>query len=406
MKIEVIKFGGTSVADASKIRHVAGIIEEKVQKNIKTIVVVSAMGESTDQLLALANEVSKDPNPRELDVLLSTGEIVTSTLLSMQLNTISIPTISLTGIQAGIRTDDAYGRARIADINTTRIIKELDKKDVVVIAGFQGFSDEQDVTTLGRGGSDTTAVALAVALKANNCEIYTDVSGVFTADPRLCIKAKPLSHIGYEEMLEMATKGAKVIHSRAVEVAAINLMPLKVKNTFDQKQKGTIIQSESNMENINKVRGIAHQSQIGKITIKGVPDKPGIASSVFQPLAEANIPVDTIVQNSSSENLTDLTFTVASEDLDKASKVSEKTVKSIGAKSLDSTNEVGSVSIIGTGMTSSPGYAATMFETLFAKKVNIEIISTSEIRITCVVNKESVETAINALHDAFKLDVE
>ena len=197
MKIEVIKFGGTSVADASKIRHVAGIIEEKVQKNIKTIVVVSAMGESTDQLLALANEVSKDPNPRELDVLLSTGEIVTSTLLSMQLNTISIPTISLTGIQAGIRTDDAYGRARIADINTTRIIKELDKKDVVVIAGFQGFSDEQDVTTLGRGGSDTTAVALAVALKANNCEIYTDVSGVFTADPRLCKKAKPLSNIGY-----------------------------------------------------------------------------------------------------------------------------------------------------------------------------------------------------------------
>tara|TARA_Y100001970_G_scaffold210527_1_gene256839 strand:+ start:8748 stop:9968 length:1221 start_codon:yes stop_codon:yes gene_type:complete len=406
MKIEVIKFGGTSVADANKIKHVSNIIKEKVQNNTKLVVVVSAMGGSTDKLIALAHEFSIEPNPRELDVLLSTGEIVTSTLLSMQLNTVSIPSISLTGIQAGIRTDDAYGRARISEINTGRITKELESKDVVVIAGFQGFSDEQDVTTLGRGGSDTTAVALAVALKANNCQIYTDVSGVFTADPRLCGKARPLNQIGYEEMLEMATTGAKVIHSRAVEVAAINQMPLIVKNTFEETQKGTIIQSESNMENINKVRGIAHQNQVGKITIKGVPDKPGIASSVFQPLANANIPVDTIVQNSSSDNLTDLTFTVASEDLSEAIKVSEKTVKTIGASSLDSTNEVGSVSIIGTGMTSSPGYAARMFDTLYSKKVNIEIISTSEIRITCVVQKDSVKTAVTALHDAFELDVE
>ena len=368
MEIEVIKFGGTSVADANKIKHVSNIIKEKVQNNTKLVVVVSAMGGSTDKLIALAHEFSTEPNPRELDVLLSTGEIVTSTLLSMQLNTVSIPSISLTGIQAGIRTDDAYGRARISEINTGRITKELESKDVVVIAGFQGFSDEQDVTTLGRGGSDTTAVALAVALKANNCQIYTDVSGVFTADPRLCGKARPLNQIGYEEMLEMATTGAKVIHSRAVEVAAINQMPLIVKNTFEEMQKGTIIQSESNMENINKVRGIAHQNQVGKITIKGVPDKPGIASSVFQPLANANIPVDTIVQNSSSDNLTDLTFTVASEDLSEAIKVSEKTVKTIGASSLDSTNEVGSVSIIGTGMTSSPGYAARMFDTLYSKK--------------------------------------
>ena len=406
MKIEVIKFGGSSVADANKIKHVSSIIKEKVHKNTKIVVVVSAMGGSTDKLITLANKVSKEPNPRELDVLLSTGEIVTSTLLSMQLNTISIPSISLTGIQAGIRTDDAYGRARISEINTSRIMKELKNKEVVVIAGFQGFSDEQDVTTLGRGGSDTTAVALAVALQTNICEIYTDVSGVYTADPRLCNKARPLSQIGYEEMLEMATTGARVIHSRAVEVAAINEMPLIVKSTFELSQKGTIIQSESNMENINKVRGIAHQTQVGKITIKGVPDKPGIASSVFQPLAEANIPVDTIVQNSSSENLTDLTFTVASEDFKKAIDVSTKTVKSIGASALDFTDEVGSVSIIGTGMTSSPGYAAQMFDTLFTKKVNIEIISTSEIRITCVVNKDSVKTAVNALHDAFKLDVE
>ncbi|MBR74707.1 MAG: aspartate kinase [Dehalococcoidaceae bacterium] len=406
MKIEVVKFGGSSVADANKIKHVSNIIKEKVQNNTKLVVVVSAMGGSTDKLIALAHEFSTEPNPRELDVLLSTGEIVTSTLLSMQLNTVSIPSISLTGIQAGIRTDDAYGRARISEINTGRITKELESKDVVVIAGFQGFSDEQDVTTLGRGGSDTTAVALAVALKANNCQIYTDVSGVFTADPRLCGKARPLNQIGYEEMLEMATTGAKVIHSRAVEVAAINQMPLIVKNTFEEMQKGTIIQSESNMENINKVRGIAHQNQVGKITIKGVPDKPGIASSVFQPLANANIPVDTIVQNSSSDNLTDLTFTVASEDLSEAIKVSEKTVKTIGASSLDSTNEVGSVSIIGTGMTSSPGYAARMFDTLYSKKVNIEIISTSEIRITCVVQKDSVKTAVTALHDAFELDVE
>jgi len=406
MEIKVIKFGGSSVADADKIKHVAAIVKTKVKKKLKVIVVVSAMGESTDALINLANQVSDDPDPRELDVLLSTGEIITSTLLTIELNALKIPSISLNGIQAGIRTDDAYGRARIADINTSRILKEFTDKEVVVVAGFQGFSDEHDVTTLGRGGSDTTAVALAVAVKAKACEIYTDVSGVFTADPKLCKNARPLEQIGYEEMLELATTGARVIHSRAVEVAATNQMPLLVKNTFEHTHRGTIIHSESNMENVNKVRGIAHQNQVGKITIKGVPDKPGIASGVFKPLADANIPVDTIVQNSSSDNLTDLTFTVAKEDLTKAKKVSEKTIGEIGAANIDVTDRVGSVSIVGTGMTSSPGYAATMFDALYNSNVNIEIISTSEIRITCVINKDSVETAINALHDAFKLEVE
>ena len=406
MKIEVIKFGGTSVADASKIKNVAKIINQKTKDKISVIVVVSAMGKSTNNLIDLAKEMSNEPNHREMDVLLSTGEIVTSTLLSMHLNYTGTPAISLTGIQAGIRTDAVYGRAKIAEINGSRIREELKTKKVVVIAGFQGFSDQQDVTTLGRGGSDITAVALAVALKASICEIYTDVSGVYTADPRLCEKAVPLKQIGYEEMLELATTGARVISARAVEVAAINKIPIIVKNTFDNTQPGTIIQSESNMENINKVRGIAHQQQIGKITIKGVPDSPGIASSVFKPLAEANIPVDTIVQNSSSENLTDLTFTVSIDDLEAAKKVSKSIVKNIGAKEIDSTDDVGSVSIVGTGMTSSPGYAATMFEALYDEKVNIEIISTSEIRITCVVKQSNVQIAVKALHDAFKLDVE
>jgi aspartate kinase len=406
MKIEVIKFGGTSVADASKIKNVAKIINQKTKDKISVIVVVSAMGKSTNKLIDLAKEMSNDPNHREMDVLLSTGEIVTSTLLSMHLNYTGTPAISLTGIQAGIRTDSVYGRAKIAEINGSRIREELKTKKVVIIAGFQGFSDQQDVTTLGRGGSDITAVALAVALKASICEIYTDVSGVYTADPRICEKAVPLKQIGYEEMLELATTGARVISARAVEVAAINKISIIVKNTFDNTQPGTIIQSESNMENVNKVRGIAHQQQIGKITIKGVPDSPGIASSVFKPLAEANIPVDTIVQNSSSENLTDLTFTVSIDDLEAAKKVSKSIVKNIGAKEIDSTDDVGSVSIVGTGMTSSPGYAATMFEALYDEKVNIEIISTSEIRITCVVKQSNVQRAVKALHDAFQLDVE
>ena len=406
MKIEVIKFGGTSVADANKIKNVAKIINQKTKNKISVIVVVSAMGKSTNNLIDLAKEMSNEPNHREMDVLLSTGEIVTSTLLSMHLNYTGTPAISLTGIQAGIRTDAVYGRAKIAEINGSRIREELKTKKVVVIAGFQGFSDQQDVTTLGRGGSDTTAVALSVALKASICEIYTDVSGVYTADPRFCKKAVPLKQIGYEEMLELATTGARVISARAVEVAAINKMPIIVKNTFDSAQPGTIIQSESNMENINKVRGIAHQQQVGKITIKGVPDSQGIASSVFRPLADANIPVDTIVQNSSSENLTDLTFTVSIDDLDAAKKVSKSIVKNIGAKELDATDDVGSVSVVGTGMTSSPGYAATMFEALYDEKVNIEIISTSEIRITCVVKQSNVQRAVEALHEAFKLDVE
>ncbi|MDG1990015.1 MAG: aspartate kinase [Dehalococcoidia bacterium] len=406
MNIEVIKFGGSSLADASKIKNVAKIINQKTQNETNVIVVVSAMGNSTDTLISLAKEMSNDPNHREMDVLLSTGEIVTSTLLSMHLNYSGTPSISLTGTQAGIRTDDVYGRAKIAEIDGSRIKEELKTKKVVVIAGFQGFSDKQDVTTLGRGGSDTTAVALAVALKARICEIYTDVSGVYTADPRICQNAIPLKQIGYEEMLELATTGARVISARAVEVAAINNMPIIVKNTFDSKQSGTIIQTESNMENINKVRGIAHQQKVGKITIKGVPDSPGIASSVFRPLAEANIAVDTIVQNSSSDNLTDLTFTVSIEDLVAAEKVSNSIVKNIGAKEIDSADDVGSVSIVGTGMTSSPGYAATMFEALYNKQVNIEIISTSEIRITCVVKQSNVTKAVQALHDAFKLDVE
>ncbi|PZC40836.1 MAG: aspartate kinase [Chloroflexi bacterium] len=404
--ITVIKFGGSSVADADKIKNIAKIIKIKTEARLKAVVIVSAMGRSTNKLIELSKEMSEDPNARELDVLLSTGELVTSTLLSMHLNHLNIKTISLNGIQAGIRTDDKYGRAKIADIDTTRINRELKNNDVVVVAGFQGFSDRNDVTTLGRGGSDTTAVAMAAALKLKNCEIYTDVSGVYTADPRLCERAKPIERIGYEEMLELAITGAKVLHPRSIEVASFNNIDILVKNTFDPKAKGTIIQSESKMENINKVRGIAHQEKIGKITIKGIPDKPGIASSVFKPLSKENIPVDTIVQNSSSNNLTDVTFTVTTEDYQKAKIVAGSMIKKIGASEVTGTDDIGSVSVIGTGMTSTPGYAATMFEALSKENINIEIISTSEIRITCVIKKIRVNDAVNALHNAFKLDIE
>ena len=406
MVLVVKKFGGSSVADARKIRHVGGRIAAEAAAGARVVAVVSAMGNRTDELIALATDVTDDPRPRELDVLLSTGEVVSSTLLSMALHDHGLDAVSLTGQQAGIRTDAVFGRARIAGIDTARIERELEAGRVVIVAGFQGVSESEDldVTTLGRGGSDTTAVALAAALGADACEIYTDVAGIYTADPRICPGARPLVDIGYDEMLELATTGARVMHARAVEVGSLHGVDIRVASTFDEEAPGTLICAEAVMEQSNKVRGIAHQARLGRVTVRGVPDRPGIAARLFTPLAEAGVSVDTIVQNVSTETLTDLTFTVASEDLDRALRTVEEALPDLGAAAVAGDSDVGSVSIVGTGMASSPGYAAAMFETLYRHGVNIELISTSEIRITCVVDADKVPEAVRALHDAFSLD--
>lgn len=404
MVLVVQKYGGSSVADAKRIQQVAGRIASRVESGDRVVAVVSAMDKTTDELIALAQLITSEPRAREMDVLLSTGEMVSSTLLSMALHDLGLDAISLSGAQAGIRTDAVFGRARIAGIDTERIERELSDNRVVIVAGFQGASESFDITTLGRGGSDTTAVALAAALEADRCEIYTDVAGVYTADPRVCSKARPLRGIGYEEMLELATTGARVMHSRAVEIGELYGVAILVASTFDSEAPGTLIHGEMTMEQANKVRGIAHEDDIAKITVRGVPDQPGVAAHLFSPLAEAGISVDTIVQNASVENLTDMTFTVASADLAGAVRVMEDLLPVVEAREVIADADFGSVSIVGTGMTTSPGYAARMFQTLFENGINIELISTSEIRITCIVRASQVGDAVRALHEGFALD--
>lgn len=403
MALVVQKYGGSSVATADHLRRVARKIADRVAAGDQVVATVSAMGDTTDDLIALSKQISTRPRPRELDVLLSTGEMVSATLLTMALHELEQDAISLTGQQAGIRTNPAYGRAKIADIDTTRIQRELAAGRVVIVAGFQGVTPDLDITTLGRGGSDTTAVAVAAALDADSCEIYTDVPGIFTADPRICPSARPLRDIGYEEMLELATSGARVMHARAVEVGLLYNVAILVASTFDTSAPGTIIHRETTMEQANKVRGIAHQDGIAKVTVRGIPDQPGIAANLFEPLSEAGISVDTIVQNASVERLTDLTFTVSDSDLDRAVEI-VRANSTIAAREVIADHNVGAVSVVGTGMSSSPGYAARMFRTLFEHGINIELIATSEIRITCIVEETRLHDAVRALHDAFDLD--
>ncbi|MEE8421691.1 MAG: aspartate kinase [Dehalococcoidia bacterium] len=405
MALVVQKYGGSSVADAERIRSVARRIAARVEAGDRVVAAVSAMGDSTDELIALARDVSRNPHPREMDVLLSTGETRSSALLSMALDDLGRPAVSLSGVQAGIRTDTVYGSARIAGVDTARIERELDAGRVVIVAGFQGISDDSDVTTLGRGASDLTAIALAAGLRADACEIYTDVAGIFSADPRICPSARPLADISYDEMLELATTGAGVMHARAVEVAALNGVEVLVTSSFED-APGTLIHEEAMMEQAEKVRGIAHQEHVAKVTVRGVPDRPGIAADLFEPLAAAAVSVDTIVQNASVENLTDLTFTVERDDVERAVTVVEGLLSAIGASEVVSDAELGSVSIVGTGMATTPGYAARMFRALFDHDINIELISTSEIRITCIVQADQVANAVTALHDAFQLDRE
>ena len=403
MGLIVQKYGGSSVANAEKIKNVARRIAATKSSGNEVVVVVSAMGDTTDELIQLARQVNPRPEERELDVLLSTGEIVSSTLLAMALHSLGCKAVSLSGPQAGIKTDTSYSKARIVHIEPRRIIEELEEGNVVIVAGFQGITKNKDITTLGRGGSDTTAVALAAALKAQICQIYTDVEGVFTADPRLVPDARKLDEIGYEEMLEMATYGANVMHSRAVELGWVYNMPILVASSFSDKS-GTIIHGGIPMEVRNKVRGIAHDLNVAKITVVGVPDQPGIASAIFEPLAKANISVDTIVQNASINKITDLTFTVARDDLDKAMSLVQPIARSIRAKECVGDSTLAKISIIGTGMQNTPGYAAIMFRALSGQGINIQLITTSEIRITCIIGEDRVKDAVNTLHEAFELE--
>jgi len=403
MALVVQKYGGTSVADAESIKNIARRVVDRRNKGDQLVVVVSAMGDTTDELIGLANQVTEKPGERELDALLSTGEMVTSTLVAMAIRSLGCEAISLSGAQAGIKTDANHNRARILDIDPARMLRELEQGKIVIVAGFQGITDDMDITTLGRGGSDTTAVALAASLKAKACEKYTDVEGIYTADPRLEPDARPLREIGYEEMLELAAYGSKVMHPRAIELAGEFNVPILVASSFTDKP-GTLIHREVSMEVRNKVRSIAHDLDVAKIMVVGVPDRPGIAAAIFEALAKANVSVDTIVQNASINNITDLTFTVTKSEMAKAMKVVEPIAKSLGARECVSNARMGKISIIGTGMQNTPGYAARMFSTLSEHGINIQLITTSEIRITCIIDEAQVKDAVRALHRAFQLD--
>jgi len=393
------------VADAGKIKNVARRIAATKNKGNQVVVVVSAMGDTTDDLIKLAYQISDQPDNRELDALVSTGELVSSTLLAMALEAIGCEAISLSGAQAGITTDGAYRQARILKVDSKRVVKELKAGNVVIVAGFQGVTKDKDVTTLGRGASDLSAVALAASLGAKVCERYTDVAGIYTADPRTVPEALPLKEISYEEMLELATYGSKAMQPRAIELGELFSVPILVASSFTD-SPGTLIHGGVSMEVRNKVRSIAHDLDVAKITVVGVPDRPGIAATLFEPLAKANVSVDTIVQNASINNITDLTFTVAKSQLDKAMAVVQPIAKSIGARECVSDSKLGKVSVIGTGMQNTPGYAARMFRVLSEKGINIQLITTSEIRITVIIEESRVIEAVRALHRAFELDTE
>jgi aspartate kinase len=407
VSVVVQKYGGSSVGDADRIRHVAGRIAAERERGSDLVVVVSAMGDTTDELLALAARITDDPDPRELDVLLATGEHMSGTLVAMALHSLGVPAISLTGAQAGIRTDPTYGRARIANVEPARIRQELARGRAVIVAGFQGVTDEStlsgEVTTLGRGGSDTTAVALAARLEAERCEIYTDVEGIYTADPRVVPDARLIPTIGYEEMLELAGQGAQVMQVRAVELGWVNGVEIAVRSTFSD-HPGTLIRQETDVEQRNKVRGLASDRNVAKLTLLSVPDRPGVARTVFTPLADAGVNIDMIVQNVSHDGTTDLSFTVNSVDLAKAQRVLGPVVEELGARGLTADGGVAKVSIVGAGIKSTPGYAARMFGALADNGINIEMISMSDIRITCIIAEADLEKAARALHSAFQLE--
>ena len=399
MKLIVQKFGGTSVADTSSLKIVAERIIDRKKEGYEVVVVPSAMGSSTDELIDLANELSEQPTPREMDMLLSAGERITMSLLSMHLNSLGHNSFSLTGSQAGIITTSRHGKAEIEEISGERVREGIERGDIVIVAGFQGFNrDTKEITTLGRGGSDATAVALAAALGAEKCEIFTDVEGVFTADPRIINSAKLIDEITYDEMLEMSSSGAGVLMARSVEFGRRYNVPIIVKSTFTN-NKGTVVKEKTMEEAI--VSGVTHNDKEVKFTLFGVPDQPGIAGTVFGSLSEIGINVDMIVQNVSKESITDISFTAPSEQQKDVEDALKNISKQLDAKGYDVDENIARISIIGAGMKSESGVASKMFQILGENSINISMISTSPIRVSCVIDNKDINTALEALHKEF-----
>ena len=403
MALVVQKYGGTSVANIDRIKNVAKRAAKTYDEGNEVVVILSAMAGVTDGLIKLASEASNSPDKREMDVLLATGEQTTAALLAMILQDMGYQSQSLLGHQAEVVTDCDYGNARIIEIGAGRLRTLLDRKNIVVVAGFQGYDLKGNITTLGRGGSDTSAVAIAAALKADVCEIYTDVDGIYTADPNVCEKARKLKTITYDEMLNMASLGAKVLQIRSVGFAKRYNIPVHVRSSFNEEEGTMVVSEDSGMEQL-LVSGVTHDSNQARVTITKVPDQPGIAAKIFSPISEGGVLVDMIIQNTRKGGKTDLTFTVPKADFSKTMEISKKTANAIGAEEVLGDDGIAKVSVIGVGMKNHSGVAAVMFNTLARENINIIMISTSEIRISCVVEEKYAELAVRVLHTAFGLD--
>lgn len=403
LSLIVQKYGGSSVANPDLIKNVARRVIEGYEEGNQMVVVVSAMGDTTDHLIELMGNITDDPDPREVDMLLTTGEQVSIALLTMAIHSLGYPAISLTGSQMKIKTNEKHNQAMITDVDTTRLRKELAENKIVIVAGFQGINDNQDFTTLGRGGSDTTTVAVAAAMNANRCEIYSDVDGVYTADPRVVSDASKLDSISYEEMLELANLGANVLHPRAVELANNYNLELYIASSFN-KTVGTIVRGDEKMEGKKNVVGAASDLGEIKITVERVPDEPGIAGKMFKALADAGVNVDMIIQNLQRDELNDITFTINQEQEKLAVKVLNKIKEKLKFDNYTIDQDVAKISIVGAGMQSTPGIAARMFTSFGENDINIEMITTSEIKISCLIKKEEADKALNVLHKEFQLD--
>lgn len=405
-KIIVQKFGGTSVADTEKIKNVAKTVIREKNNGHDIVVVVSAMGHTTDHLVKMAKDINPSPSAREMDMLLSTGECVSIALLTMAIQAEGYKAVSFNATQIGILTENVHSKARIVDISTEKLKKNLDEGNIIVVAGFQGVTEDGEITTLGRGGSDTSAVALAAALNAERCDIYTDVEGVYTTDPRVVPKASRLDTISYEEMLELAHAGANVLHPRSVETAKQYAVPLRVRSSFNLENMGTLILGVEKMEINKPVAGVASDLSQVRIVVREIPDTPGEAATLFSYLAEENISVDMIIQSYArkSTNTNDIAFTIGKEDLAKALAILDKVKEKLGAESVTTDDDIAKVSIIGAGMIDRPGIASTMFKTLADSDINIKMISTSEIKISCLIDKADADKAVKALHKVFNLE--
>ena len=399
MAIIVQKFGGSSVADAAKVNNVANRVVDTYRAGNSVVVVVSAQGDTTDDLIEKAHEINENPSKREMDMLLSSGEQISIALLAMAIEKIGVPVVSLTGWQAGFQTNSNAGNARINKIDTERIKSELDQRKIVIVAGFQGLDKYENITTLGRGGSDTSAVAIAAAIHADKCEIYTDVDGVYTADPRIVKTAKKLDEITYDEMLDLASLGANVLHNRSVEMAKKYGVKLEVKSSFE-KIDGTVVKEAIAVEKM-LIRGVARDNDVARIAVIGLEDKPGIAFKVFSLLAKKNINVDVILQSIGRDNKKDISFTVSKGNLNEAIEILESEKASLSYEAITHRDDISKVSIVGAGMTNNPGVAAKMFEALYDANINIHMISTSETKISVLINVNNAERAVQAIHDKF-----